>query len=105
VCKVVDGSPCCGILCVVGIVAQGYVVTGWGFSLSSLTFCVGQVFEVAREVYACVVESGFWCSLVLDSDKAKTVVVYLFPLEVVLVRRMSGFGKIDAAFVCLVFLV
>ena len=85
--KVVDGSPCCGIICVVGIVSQGYMVTGWGFSLLSLAFCVRQVLEVAREVYACVVEAGGWFSLVLDSDKAKTVVVYLFPLEVVLVRR------------------
>ena len=76
-CKVVDGSPCCGILCVVGIVSQGYVVTGWGFSLSPLTFCVGQVFEVAREVYACVVESGFWFSLVLDSDYAKSVFFFI----------------------------
>ena len=72
-CKVVDGSPCCGIFCVVGIASQGYMVTCWGASLSSLSFCVGQVFEVAREVYACVVEAGVWFSLVLDSDYADTV--------------------------------
>ena len=62
-----------GILCVLAIVSQGYMITGWGGRLSSLTFCVGQVFGVAREVYACVVESGFWFSLVLDSDYAKSV--------------------------------
>ena len=57
-CKVVDGSPCCGIICVVGIVPQGYMVTGWGGRLSSLAFVVRQVLEVAREVYSCVVEAG-----------------------------------------------
>ena len=35
VCKVVDGSPWCGIICVVGIVSQCYMVTGWGALLSS----------------------------------------------------------------------
>jgi hypothetical protein len=49
------------------------MVTGWGASLSSLAFCVRQVFEVAREVYACVVEAGGWFFLVLDSDYANAV--------------------------------
>ena len=86
-CEVVDGSLCFWIICVVGIVSQGYMVTGWGGLLSSLAFFVRQVLEVAREVCSCLVEAGGWFSLVLDSDKAKTVVVYLFPLEVVFVRR------------------
>ena len=104
-CKVVDGSPCCGIICVVGIVSHGYMVTGWGFSLSSLAFCVCQVLEVAREVYARVVEAGVWFFLVLDSDSADAVFVYPIPTFVVLSRMYSGFGKMDVAFVRLVFLV
>ena len=58
VCKVVDGSPCYWIICVFGIVSQGYMIPGWGGRLSSLAFFVRQVLEVAREVYSCVVEAG-----------------------------------------------
>ena len=104
-CKVVDGSPCCGISCVVGIVSQGYMVTGWGALLLSLSFCVSQVLEVVWEVYSCVVEAGVWFSLVLDSDSADAVFVYPIPTLVVLSRMYSGFSKMDAAFVRLVFLV
>ena len=69
-CKVVDGSPCLGIICVVGIVPQGYMIPGWGGRLSSLAFFVRQVLEVVREVYSRVVAAGVWLSLVLDSDYA-----------------------------------
>ena len=86
-CKVVDGSLCCGIICVVGIVSQGYMVTGWGGCLSSLACFVRQVLEVAREVYSCVVEAGVWLSLVLDSDYAEAVLFYTKPSVVVLSGR------------------
>ena len=86
-CKVVDGSLCCGIICLVGIVSQGYMVTCWGASLSSLAFFVRQVLEVARKVYSRVVEAGVRLSLVLDSDYADTVCVYTKPTFVVLSRR------------------
>ena len=98
-CRVVDGSPCFGIVCVVGIVSQCYMVTGLGGRLSSLAFFVRQVLEVAREVCSCVVEAGVWLSLVLDSDCADAVFVYSKPSLVVFSRRYSGFGNIDVAFI------
>ena len=54
------------------------MVTGWCGCLSSLSFFVRQVLEVAREVYSCVVEAGVWLPLVLDSDYANAVVDYIF---------------------------
>ena len=102
-CKVVDGSPCYWILCVVGLVSQGYMLTGWRGCLSSLAFFVRQVLEVAREVYSCVVEAGVWLLLVLDSDYADAVFVYINSSVVVFYGRYSDFGVIGAAFVFLVF--
>ena len=105
-CTVVDGSPCYGIICVVGIiVSQGYMVTGWGSSLLLLSVCVCQVLEVAREAYSCVVEAGVGLSLVLDSDFADAVFVCPIPTFVVLSRMYSGFGKMYVAFVCFILLV
>ena len=70
-----------------------------------MAFCVGQALEVAREPYSCVVEAGVWVCLVLDSNSADAVFLFVIPSVVVLSRMFSGFGKIDVAFVFLVFLV
>ena len=80
------------------------MVTGWGGRLSLLAFFVRQVLEVAREVFfSRVVEAGVWLSLVLDSDYAGAVFFHTKPSVVVRSRRYSGFGVMDAGFVCLVF--
>ena len=77
--------------------------TPWCGGLSSLASFVRQVLEVAREVYSCVVEAGVWLPLLLDSDYADAVFVYIKSSVVVFSGRYSGFGVIDAAFVFLVF--